>query len=147
MKRNWLLYDILTVVKNIFGFVLVFGPVVLFIGYAMPNKPNFIYVMGFVIVWAVICTFVILPKLRHKTLWKGEGKFKDYRLIRTIGKFCLIKSGEFMSFQEIEDSDKDGIPDKKVEIHFMGRSGYATSPRELEDIDCQAFTEAMKSID
>ncbi len=146
MKRKWLKYDIIAVVKMILGPCLFLSTAIGLPWFLMKNKVEFAYVFVFLVVWAVVFTFVILPMLRYKTLWRGNGKLKDYRLIRTVGKFSLIKDGLFGNFQIIEDKNKDGIPDNKVEKHFMGRSGFWTYPRKLEDIDYHAFREAMKSI-
>lgn len=139
------MYDTCTVLKQLFGsglFLLTCGlPLVLPL-----NKVSFVYVFIYIVILATIFVLVILPRLKYKTLWQGDGKFKEYRLIRAVGKFRLIKDGVFGNFTIIEDKNKDGVPDSKVDKHFMGRFGYWTYYRELEDVDYQAFHEAMKVI-
>ncbi len=146
MERKWLKYDILTVMKQVFGIGVFVSGIIGMPWIILGNGMDIAYIIVFILVWSIVFVFLILPVLRYKTLWKGEGKFNDYRLIRRIGKFSLIKDGVFGNFQIIEDKDKDGIPDSKDEKHFMGRFGYSTYTAKLEDIDYQAFNEAMESI-
>lgn len=142
--KKWLIYDILTVIKNTFYFVLFLSVPVGFFMSLREKTPGTDYLFICCVLWVVLYPFIILPRIRSKILWRGSGKYNDYCLVRSIGKFQLIKNNVTLYNQIIEDRNKDGVADVKFEIHYVGRLGCHEYHIQLEEIDIQAFHEAMR---
>ena len=143
-QKNWIKHDILEALKSIFRLVglivVIILPAVLF----LRESIWIVIVTG--VLGSIIYVLVIIPRLYPKIIWKGTENLSDYSLIRVWGKFKLIKVGVFGNYTVIEDLNKDGIPDRKTEKHFMGRFGYFNYLRKLDEIDYEAFTTAFKTI-
>lgn len=144
---KWLRYDITEAGKVIFRLaalaVVLVSPALIRL---VCGEDSFKIVILLGIVGSAFFVWVIIPLTYSKEIWKGDGELSEYYLIRSWGRFKLIKTGVFGNFSIIQDLNKDGVPDEKVDKHFMGRFGYFSYWRELEDLDYTAFRIAMSSV-
>lgn len=146
-KHKWLKYDITEALKVLLRFTFLLMVVVLpSVAMVHWGESSICYIIATAIIGTVLYVFVILPKTYSKEIWKGDDTLSEYYLIRSWGKFKLIKTGVFGNYTLIEDNDKDGVPDAKTEKHFMGRFGYFNYPRTLDELDYEAFRKAIRSV-